>query len=138
MDPFAAFICKSCRKKPLCPTHRDEEYRGVCIRCASTLRAKKLADLRAGLSSIKAFLRLMQFLFLLFAVMFIVERLMPGMAPEFLLENFLVKYLYVWGALSALGFVVMYVVYLGQKSSVSRLETEISGKRTAAFVHRAR
>lgn len=138
MNQFAAFICKSCRRKPLCPTHKDEEYRGLCARCAGAMRIKKLAEMREGLRSIKGFLRLLQFVFLLFSIIFIAKQLIPGLTPPYILDNFFVDYLYIWGSLSAVGFVAMYIIYLSQKGSVNRLETEIESKRIAAYVHRTR
>jgi len=70
--------------------------------------------------------------FLVFAVLFATQRLLPEVAPAFIWDNFFAKYLYVWGVLSAVGFVAIYLVYLGQKSSIKNLESEIAGSGSLA------
>lgn len=125
MDPFATFICRSCKRRPLCPTHQDSEFRGLCSTCANGVRRKKLAELQSGLKSLKGFLRLLEFLFIVIAIIFTAQRLMPDLSPPFIWDNFFVKHLYIWGALSAAGFVVLYLVYLGQKNSVRNLMSEL-------------
>ncbi len=132
IDPFAGFICKSCKRRPLCQDHGDPQQRGFCIKCANRMRRRKLNDLKGGLKSMKGFLRLLQFVFLVFAVLFVTQRLMPEVAPAFIWDNFFAKHLYVWGVLSAVGFVAIYIVYLGQKSSIKNLEFEIAGSGSLA------
>lgn len=136
IEPFRSFICKSCKRRPLCREHRDPNMRGMCVKCANTLRRNRLNDLKSGLRSMKGFLRFLEFLFLVSAVMFAGQRLMPEIMPAYISENIVFRYSYVPGILSALGFVVVYFIYMGQKNSVKELESEINGAQK--FVPRMR
>jgi hypothetical protein len=126
IDPFRGFVCKSCKRRPLCQEHRDPKMRGMCLKCANRLRRKQLQDLKSGVKSMKTFLRFIQFLFLVFAVVFVFQRFMPESIPSYIAENVVFKYIFIPGILSAVGFVVVYFIYLGQKKTVGELEAEIS------------
>jgi len=136
IDPFKSFVCKSCRRKPLCLEHRDRGMRGMCQKCANRERRKQLHDLQAGVKSMKAFLRFIEFLFLVFAVLFSTQRFVPDALPEYIAQNPIVKYIYVPGILCMVGLVVVYFIYLSQKKAVNDLEAEIS--MPASFAPRIR
>jgi hypothetical protein len=110
----------------------DPGMRGMCLKCANRLRRKQLNDLRAGLRSMKGFLRFIQFIFLVSAVLFVAQRLIPEAIPGYIAENIVFRYIYIPSVLSAVGFVVVYFLYLGQKNSVKELESEISGPQSMA------
>jgi len=84
----------------------------------------------------KAFLRFIEFLFLVFAVLFSTQRFVPDALPEYIAQNPIVKYIYVPGILCMVGLVVVYFIYLSQKKAVNDLEAEIS--MPASFAPRIR
>ncbi len=136
IEPFRSFICKSCKRRPLCLEHRDSNIRGMCVKCANTIRRNRLNDLKSGLRGMKSFLRFLQFLFLVSAILFTGQRLMPDIFPAFISNNIVFIHIYIVGILSAVFFVVVYFIYLGQKNSMKELESEISGLKS--FSSRAR
>jgi hypothetical protein len=125
IDPFRGYVCKSCRRRPLCREHMDPKMRGICQKCANRTRRKQLGDLKAGAKGMKSFLRFLEFLFLVFAVLFAAQRLVPDAIPAYIAQNVAFKYIYIPGILSMVGFVVVYFLYLGQKRAVSELEDEL-------------
>jgi hypothetical protein len=80
----------------------------------------------------KGFLRFLQFLFLVSAMLFAGQRLMPEIIPTYISQNIVFTHIYIIGILSAVLFVVVYFIYLGQKNSMKELESEISGPQSFA------
>ncbi len=136
IDPFASFVCKGCRRRPLCMEHQDPQYR-VCLRCAKGIRGRKLREARSGLRSAHSFMRFSQFLFIVLALIFGAQRLLPDLSPDFVWNNFFVKHIVLWIALSAAAMVLTFVLYLLQRGRVRALEAEI-GSSAVAYAHRIR
>ncbi len=119
------FICPRCRRGPLCRGHRVPGRR-ECASCAYEMQKKELNDLRSQEHSLKSFLKLLQFLFLIFAIFFIA--LKTGI-PEVLdlLESSVItsglKYL---GGLSVAGYVIFYAMLFYQRQKISQMEEEMS------------
>lgn len=127
IEPLRSFICKSCKRRPLCREHKDPKMLGLCVKCANTIRRDRVDDLKSGLRSMKGFLRFLQFIFLASSILFAVQRLMPEIIPAYISENIVFLHVYIIGIVSAVLFVVVYFIYLGQKNSMRELESEIVG-----------
>jgi uncharacterized protein (DUF983 family) len=119
------FICPRCRRGPLCKSHRVLGRR-ECASCVFEMQRKDLNDLKTQEHNLRSFLRLLQFLFIVFAIFFIA--LKTGI-PEVLniVESSVItmgiKYV---GGLSVAGYVLFYGVLLVQRRKIAEMESEMS------------
>ena len=64
------FTCPKCRRGPLCKSHRVARRR-ECASCVYEMQKKDLNDLKTQEQNLRSFLKLLQFLFIVFAIFFI-------------------------------------------------------------------
>ena len=76
-------------------------------------------------TNLNSFLRLLQFLFLVFAVFFIAWRTGLEDMAEFLQYSLLKDSVLYIGIIAVFGYVVFYFILYSQRNNISELETEI-------------
>ncbi len=124
------FTCSRCRRGILCKRHRVAGTK-ECASCVVERRHKELSDLREQESSLKSFLRLLQFIFLVFAVFFIALKIGLEDTVEFLKNSFMIDILPYIGGGAFLGYIVVYFVLSNQKEKTLKLENVIRKMRLA-------
>lgn len=126
LEKNEGFFCPKCKRGPLCRNHRLPGER-VCTGCSFDAKAKELRALKNQEQNIRGFLRLTQFVFLLFAVFFVSVKLGLLDTVDFLEEMPLSDYvLYATGIASVMGYGVFFVILLGQKTKVRELEADLN------------
>ena len=118
------FICRKCSRSPFCFTHLDREF-NICSGCAFEKRVGLYDDLLKQEKSLRSFLRLMQFIFILSAMLFSGSRLFVERIPDLVRDNIFFAYVYVWGALAVFGMAVCYMVLFSQKQKAAALDEKI-------------
>jgi uncharacterized protein (DUF983 family) len=126
------FICPRCKRGPLCRRHRVRGKR-ECEGCVLEIQAEELGDLRRQEASIKSFLRLLQFLFIVFAIVFIALRTGVTETIEFLRYSFIPQSLELLGGLSVVGYVLFYLILYNQRQRIRGLESEMNDSRFRRF-----
>ena len=124
------FTCIKCRRGLLCKRHKVAGTK-ECASCVIERRHKELSDLKEQEMSLKGFLRLLQFLFLVFAVLFIALKIGLEDTVEFLQYDFIKNGLPYLGGGAFLGYIVIYFVLYNQKSKTNELENVIRKMRLA-------
>lgn len=119
------FRCPRCRRAPLCRTHRFPGRR-ECSGCVLESKTKELRDLKGQGRSIRGFLRLTQFAFLVFAILFISSKTGLAGAVDFLKDNIIMGNLEYLGALSVSGYIIFRFILYNQNSRIGKLEAEIN------------
>ncbi|MGC2061500.1 MAG: hypothetical protein WA610_00880 [Thermodesulfovibrionales bacterium] len=119
------FTCPRCRKGPLCKTHRFSGRR-ECTSCVFELRQREVADLRKQEQGITDFIRLLQFIFLVFAIFFIAARTGLLEFVDFLKENIVSGNLAWFGILPAAGYLLFYIILYNQRNRIKEIETEMN------------
>jgi hypothetical protein len=124
------FTCIKCRRGLLCKKHKVAGTK-ECASCVIERRNKELSDLKAQEMSLKSFLRLLQFLFLVFAVLFIAVQIGLDDTLELLQYDFIKDGLPYFGGGAFLGYVVFYFILNNQKAKNLELENVIRKMRLA-------
>jgi hypothetical protein len=118
------FVCKRCRKSPLCFEHMDREYK-VCSACAAEERLTLYHNLTMQKRNVKSFLRLMQFILTLVVIFYGVKRFVYELVPDFLKVNVFFDYLILWGGVSLAGLVLCYIIQISQRQKIREIEDKI-------------
>ncbi len=126
------FTCPRCKRGPLCRSHRARGKR-ECEGCVLEMQAEELGDLRRQEESIKSFLRLLQFLFIVFAIVFIALRAGVAETIEFLQYSFIPQSLELLGGLSVVGYVLFTLILYNQRQRIRGLESEMNDSRFRRF-----
>ena len=100
--------------------------RRECAGCVLEIKTKELRDLKNQGQSIRNFLRLTEFLFLVFAILFISSRAGFIDAVEFLKGSIVMENLGYLGGFSVSGYIIFQIIRYNQKSRVSELEAAIN------------
>jgi hypothetical protein len=99
------------------------------------MKARELGSVREEVKSIRSFLRLSQFLFLVFAILFITVKTDVAESVEFLQYSFITDNIYYLGGLAVIGFLVSYIVLYSRKRKISELEAQLTDfRRTSTRV----
>jgi hypothetical protein len=123
------FICPRCRRGPLCKSHRVPGRR-ECASCVFDMQNKELIALREQEQSLNSFLRLLQFLFLVFAVLFVALRTGVTEVLDFLQDSVITAGFGYMGVLSVVGYAIFYLLLLSQRQKIREME---SGMNKAEF-----
>ena len=118
------FVCKRCRKAPLCYEHLDREYK-ACSACAAEERLTLYHNLTIQQGNMKSFLRLTQFIFSLTVIFYGIKRFFYEWVPDFLKVNVFVDYLFLWGGISLAGMALSYVILISQGQKIREMEDKI-------------
>ncbi|MEJ2695085.1 MAG: hypothetical protein P8013_00395 [Candidatus Sulfobium sp.] len=89
-------------------------------------KTKELRGLKSQERSIRNFLRLMQFAFLVFAILFISARTGLAGAVEFLKGNVIMENLGYLGGASVSGYIIFQLIRYNQNSRIRNLEAEMN------------
>jgi len=122
------FACIKCRRGLLCKRHKVAGTK-ECASCFIERGHKELSDLKAQEMSLKNFLRFLQFIFLVFAVLFIAFRIRLEDTVEFLQYSIIKEILPYIGSGAFLGYLVFYFILYNQKSKTLELENLIRKMR---------
>jgi hypothetical protein len=125
MKKTEGFICSTCKRGPLCKKHKVVRS-SECASCVYDRRRKALLLLKEQETSLKSFLRLLQFLFLVFAVFFIALRAGLGDTVEFLQSSYITDSLLYLGAIAVVGYIVFYFILYNQRGKIQEVESEIN------------
>ena len=118
------FICISCKRGLLCKKHKIAGSR-ECASCVFDRKKKALAVIKEQETNLNSFLRLLQFLFLVFAVFFIALRAGLGDTVEFLQSSYITDSLLYLGAIAVVGYIVFYFILYNQRGKIQEVESEI-------------
>ena len=124
------FTCIKCKRGLLCKKHKVAGTK-ECTSCVIERRHKELSDLKAQERSLNSFLRLLQFIFLLFAVLFIAYKIGLEDTVEFLKFSFIKEALPYIGGGAFLGYIVFYFILYNQRAKNLELENVIRKMRLA-------
>ncbi len=116
------FVCPRCKRSSLCKSHRVPGRR-ECASCVVDLQNRELIALRQQEQSIRSFLRLLQFLFIVFAILFIALRTGVAEVLEFLRDSVITAGFGYMGVLSVVGYVVFYFLLFSQRQKIREAET---------------
>lgn len=119
------FICSRCRRGPLCKIHRVPRRR-ECASCVYEMQKKDLNNLRVQEHNLKSFLRLLQFLFLVFAIFFIALKTGIPEVLDSLRSSIIMDGLGYLGGLSVVGYLIFYGILYNQRQKISEMEVEMN------------
>jgi hypothetical protein len=120
-----AFTCPKCRRAPLCKKHRVPG-RKECMSCVMEMEAGELAVFKKQEQSMRGFLSFMQFLFILFAILFVTVETGLADMVEFLKFSVITDNLNYMGGISVAGYLLFYVILYNQKRKISEMESRMS------------
>lgn len=123
------FTCPKCRRGPFCRTHRVPGER-ACPGCMLEIKSKEIAALRAQEKSLRGFSLFLQFFFLVFAILYIADKIGFGEYMELLMINIIVDYSLYIGLVALLGSLIFYILLRAQRSSIMELESQVSKIRS--------
>jgi hypothetical protein len=129
------FVCKRCKKSPLCFEHMDREYK-VCSACAAEERLTLYHNLTTQERNIKSFLRLMQFILMLVIIFYGVKRFLYELVPDFLKVNVFFDYLFLWGGISLAGLALCYIMLISQRQKLREIEDKIQDHKASSRYRR--
>jgi len=124
MKKNEGFICSICRRGPLCRKHKVAQS-NECASCVYDRKRKALMLLKEQEMNLKSFLRLLQFLFLVFAVFFIALRAGLGGTVEFLESSLISDGLLYLGGIAVFGYIIFYFILYNQRGKVQEIESEM-------------
>jgi len=124
VHPEESFVCPRCKKAPLCRRHRVPG-RKECASCVFDIRKKELMALNGQETSIKQFLRFLQFIFLVFAVLFVALKFGLGEYVELLREPVLAKYLLYLGIIPVLAYILFAALLYNQRGKIADAELQL-------------
>jgi hypothetical protein len=119
------FTCPKCRRGPLCKKHKAPDRR-ECVSCVFEMKAGELAELKKQEQSIRGFLSLMQFLFIMCAILFVTTETGLADMVEFLKFSFITENVKYMGILSVSGYLLFYAILYNQKRKISEMESQMS------------
>jgi len=118
------FMCPKCRRGPLCRRHRVTGRR-ECASCVFEMQTKELKEMKVQENNLRSFLRLLQFLFLVFAVIFIALRTGIPEVSDVLQQSVITQSFGYLGALSVAGYLLFYIMLRSQKNKIEEIESEL-------------
>jgi hypothetical protein len=124
MKKNEGFICSACKRGPLCRAHKVAGST-ECASCVYDRRRKALLTLKEQEMNLKSFLRLLQFLFLVFAVFFIALRAGLEDTVEFLQSSYITDGLLYLGGIAVFGYIFFYFILYNQRGRIQKVESEI-------------
>lgn len=128
------FTCPRCKRRSLCRSHRVPGRR-ECTSCVFEIKARELSSMKEEIRSIRSFVLLSQFLFLVFAVLFVTLKTGIAESVEFLQYGFIADNVSYMGILAVISFLVSYIILHIRKQKISELEAQMTDfRRTSTRV----
>jgi hypothetical protein len=122
------FTCPKCKRGPFCRTHRVPGER-MCPGCVLEIKSKEISALKGQEKSIKSFTLFLQFIFLLFAIIFVAEKIGFLEHMEIFVIDILAQYSLYIGLLALLGSLFFYLILRSQRSRINALEFKVNKLR---------
>jgi hypothetical protein len=119
------FTCPKCRRGPFCRTHRVPGER-ACPGCVLEIRSKEITALQSQEKSLRGFSLLLQFFFLVFAILYIVDKVGLREHVEFIMLNIIVDYSLYIGLIALLGSLIFYILLRAQRGRIIELESQVN------------
>ena len=126
------FQCPKCRRTPLCKKHRTPG-RKECVSCVIEMKLLELKTLREQEQSIKNFNRFLQFLFLVFALLFIALNIGVAEEVEWLKDNIFADNLIYIGIGNIVIYVISYSFMVSQSKRNDMIASEIEKLGTKKY-----
>ena len=123
------FTCPKCRRGPFCKTHRVPGER-ACPGCVLEIRSKEITALKTQLKSLKGFSLFLQFFFLVFAILYVADKIGFREYMELSIFYVIVEYSLYIGLIALLGSLVFYILLRAQRSRIIDLESQMSEIRS--------
>lgn len=124
VHPQESFVCPRCKKSPLCRRHRVVG-RKECASCVFELIKKELNALRAQEGSIQQFLRFLQFIFLVCAVIFIAIQSGISEFVEILQFSMLRTYIVFFSGIPIVGYILFSIILYNQRGKITEMENQL-------------
>lgn len=105
----------------MCRTHRFPGER-ECSGCVMEIRAGELTSLRRQEQNLRSFLRLLQFVFLVFSILFIASKLGVAETVDILRDNVIMDHLIFFLCISVVGYAVFYGILYYQRKRINHLD----------------
>jgi hypothetical protein len=118
------FYCPHCKKGPLCKKHRVPGGK-ECISCRFEIMLNETKLLCRQEKNMKSFIRFLQFLFIVLAILFITLKFGILEDVKFLTNNIFTKNLPYIGIGTILLHVIFYIILFNQKQKMIKLESEM-------------
>lgn len=119
------FICPRCKRGPFCRRHRIPGER-ACAGCILETKSKEISYLKGQERSIKGFVLLLQFIFLVCAIFFVAGKIGLGEFMKLLKIDIIATYSIHIGLIALLASFIFYVVLRSQRARMIELESLIS------------
>ena len=118
------FTCPRCKKGPFCRKHRIPGRR-ECAGCVFEMKHREVLDLKKQEQGIKDFIKLLQFIFLVFAVFFVAIKAGLTEFVDFLRESIVTHNLIYFGIIPVAGYLLFYIILYNQRSRIKEIEGEM-------------
>ncbi len=119
------FTCPRCRRGPLCNSHRVPGRR-ECASCVFEEQKNDLNDVKTLEHNLRSLLRFFQFLFLVYAILFVASKTEIPEVMSMLESTIISASLQYLGWLSVAGYVIFYVILFFQRRRIAGMESEMS------------
>lgn len=119
-----AYSCPRCRRTGMCRKHRVPGTR-ECASCVYEKKSRELHQMRQQLSSLRSFLRLTQFVLIVFIILFIALRTGLPEIVEFLQFGIITENLPYIGGAALIAYMVFFLILQSQKQQVKALEEQL-------------
>ena len=118
------FSCPRCRRKGMCRKHRVPGTR-ECASCVYEKKSRELGQMRQQLDSIRSFLRLAQFVFVVFVILYFAVKTGLPEIVEFLQFGLIGDNLPYIGGAAVIAYLVFFIILQSQKQQVRTLEEQL-------------
>src|SRR5512140_3393036 len=112
------FTCPRCKRGPICTKHRVSGKK-ECSSCVLEVKHAELLGLKKQEHDIEAFLRLLQFIFLVFAVFFVATKAGLTESIDFLHDNVVTEHPSFFGILPVVGYLLFYLILYNQRKRIN-------------------
>jgi hypothetical protein len=122
------FVCPKCKRGPMCQNHRAFGRR-ECSSCAAEIELNEFKNLKRQERHIKYFLRLLEFFFIVFVILYVSIKIGLTEMVEFLqfiVINDYVDYIEYLGVLVVVGYLIFFIIMLNQKDKIREQESRLS------------
>lgn len=118
------FRCPKCKRGPFCRTHRIPGER-MCPGCLLEIKSKEISVLKGQEKSLKGFSLFLQFIFIIFTIFYISNKLGLGEFMQLLMIDIIAEYSLYIGLLALLGSLIFYLIVRSQRSMLLELEAKV-------------
>jgi hypothetical protein len=94
------------------------------------IRSREISSLRSQEKSLKSFSLFLQFFFIVFAILYVADKVGFGEYLELLIINIIVDYSLYIGLVALLGSLIFYILLRAQRSRIMELESQVSKLRS--------